>query len=207
MSFTYMVKTDKINKNHSFQEEYFMDDLIIVDCQHDFIDGSLACGHSHEAVSWLIEFINTHEVRCLYTSDWHSKTNGSFKVNGGIWPVHCVAGTKGASLDESFAEEIKEPSNRPSAKNLFLKGKDDKVEQYSAFNGTSEKGEVLGNIASPHVYVGGIASEYCVKETVLALLSAGRKVTLLASGLGYVSEADHMKALKELEEKGVEILK
>ena len=49
-----------------------MDDLIIVDCQYDFIDGTLACAHSHEAVAWLVDFINTHEVRALYTSDWHS---------------------------------------------------------------------------------------------------------------------------------------
>ena len=56
-----------------------MDDLIIVDCQYDFIDGTLACAHSHEAVAWLVDFINTHEVRALYTSDWHSETNGSFK--------------------------------------------------------------------------------------------------------------------------------
>ena len=72
-----------------------MDDLIIVDCQYDFIDGTLACAHSHEAVAWLVDFINTHEVRALYTSDWHSETNGSFKKNGGIWPVHCVAGSEG----------------------------------------------------------------------------------------------------------------
>ena len=45
-----------------------MDDLVIVDCQYDFIDGTLACGHSHEAVAELVRFINSHPVRCLYTS-------------------------------------------------------------------------------------------------------------------------------------------
>ena len=79
-----------------------MDDLIIVDCQYDFIDGTLACAHSHEAVAWLVDFINTHEVRVLYTSDWHSETNGSFKKNGGIWPVHCVAGSERGGAGSLF---------------------------------------------------------------------------------------------------------
>ena len=61
-----------------------MDSLVIVDCQYDFIDGSLACSGSHEAVAYLIDFINRHEVEVLYTSDWHSPTNQSFTVNGGI---------------------------------------------------------------------------------------------------------------------------
>lgn len=180
-----------------------MDDLVIVDCQYDFIDGSLACGHSHEAVKALVDFMNSHAVRALYTSDWHSKTNGSFKVNGGIWPVHCVAGTKGAELDPAFTSDVKDPGNRPSPENRFLKGQDDEVEEYSAFNGKNQEGKKLGNVASSHVYVGGIASEYCVKETVLSLLASGRTVTLLVKGLGYVSEEDHRKTLEELEKKGV----
>ena len=59
-----------------------MDSLVIVDCQYDFIDGSLACSGSHEAVAYLINFINRHEMEVLYTSDWHSPANRSFKVNG-----------------------------------------------------------------------------------------------------------------------------
>lgn len=183
-----------------------VDDLIIVDCQYDFIDGSLACQHSKEAVEYLVDFINTHPVRALYTSDWHKETNKSFKVNGGIWPVHCVAGTHGAAVFEDFAKGIKEKANHPGKENLFLKGQNDDVEEYSAFNGVNGEGKPLHEVASSHVYVGGIASEYCVKETVLALLSSGRSVTLLTDGLGYVNEADHKKALEEMKELGVELL-
>ena len=178
-----------------------MDDLIIVDCQYDFIDGTLACAHSHEAVAWLVDFINTHEVRALYTSDWHSETNGSFKKNGGIWPVHCVAGTEGAALDPSFARDIKREAN------LFLKGVRDDVEEYSAFHGVNAEGKALHDVASSHVYVGGIASEYCVKETVLSLLQSGRSVTLLVPGLGWGAEEDHKKALEELKALGVKLVK
>ena len=60
---------------------------------------------------------------------------------------------------------------------------------------------------SRHVYVGGIASEYCVKETVLDLLKAGHTVSLLEKGVGYVKREDHIKALEELKKAGVKILK
>ena len=183
-----------------------MDDLIIVDCQYDFIDGSLACGHSHEAVKYLVDFVNSHEVRCLYTSDWHSETNGSFAVNGGIWPVHCVAGTEGAALSPDFKAGIKEKSNQPCSENLFLKGVRDDVEEYSAFNGVNSEGKFLAQVASPKVYVGGIASEYCVKETILSLLQSGRQVIVLSEGIGYVDRAGHEKTMEELKAAGIEVI-
>ena len=84
----------------------------------------------------------------------------------------------------------------------FLKGLRDDVEEYSAFHGMNAEGEALHDVASSHVYVGGIASEYCVKETVLSLLQSGRSVTLLVPGLGWVAEEDHKKALQELKGLG-----
>lgn len=98
-----------------------MDHLIIVDCQYDFIDGSLACSHSREAVRNIIAFANANDVECMYTSDWHSKTNKSFKINGGIWPVHCVAGSRGAEVSDEF-NQMNE-GNRPGKDNIFYKGK------------------------------------------------------------------------------------
>ncbi len=183
-----------------------MDNCIIVDCQHDFIDGTLACEGGQEAVRYLAAFINSHEVAPCYTADWHSPTNHSFRENGGIWPVHCVAGTRGAELAEAFYTDVMEEARRPGAKNLFRKGKSDEVEEYSAFAGTNDEGEVLGDVVSAHVYVGGIASEYCVRETVLALLAAGREVTLLTKGLAWVSREDHEKNLADLKERGVAFL-
>ena len=181
-----------------------MDDLVIVDCQYDFIDGSLACRHAKEAVAYLVSFINSHDVRVLYTSDWHSPSNGSFSENGGIWPAHCVAGTRGAALSDEFLK-IEKKENRPHSGNIFLKGRADDVEEYSAFAGTTEAGLALSETVSAHVYVAGIASEYCVRETVLSLLAAGHSVTLLAEGLGRVDEADHEKSVADLTQRGVAI--
>lgn len=179
-----------------------MDSLVIVDCQYDFIDGTLACKHSHEAVEAIIHFLNTHEVKALYTSDWHRPSNQSFKRNGGIWPDHCVQGTKGAELDSEFSKVEKE-ENRPVAANRYLKGIADDHEEYSAFLGKTASGEVLKDAVSPHVYVAGIASEFCVRETVLSLLKAGHTVTLLEDGLGYVDQQAHEKNLSDLKARGV----
>lgn len=183
-----------------------MDSLVIVDCQYDFIDGSLACAHSHEAVAAIVDFVNSHDVQCLYTSDWHKPTNGSFKVNGGIWPVHCVQDTKGAELDPAFTVDIRNPANRPGKANRFFKGVRDDVEEYSAYNGVNSEGKPLADVLTKHVYVAGLATEYCVKETVLAILAAGHTVSLLTEGVGYVAEKDHKAALAEMKEKSVELL-
>ncbi len=182
-----------------------MDDLLMVDCQNDFIDGSLACLHAKEAVRYLISFADSHDVRVLYTADWHSPQNGSFQKNGGIWPVHCVAGTKGAEISSAFAEMTKE-DNRPCEGNIFLKGRRDDVEEYSGFGGETASGVRLSDTLSAHVFVGGVASEYCVRETVLALLASGRRVTLLAAGIGYVEKDAHDASLTDLAARGVRVL-
>ena len=183
-----------------------MDSLVIVDCQYDFIEGTLACLHSREAVSYLIQFINTHDVKAFYTGDWHSPSNRSFQVNGGIWPVHCVAGEKGATIDHDFSDKVIKKDNKPFEGNIFLKGKNDEIEEYSAYLAMNEAGTVLKDIVSSHVIVGGIASEYCVSETILSLLKAGHTVSLLSDCVGYVSLEEHKKNIDDLKKRGVEIL-
>ena len=83
---------------------------------------------------------------------------------------------------------------------------DDIVEEYSAFHGINKKGIPLGTMVTEHVYVGGSASEYCIKETVFELLKAGHKVTLLVKGLGYVDYNGHLAAIDAMKKLGVEIL-
>lgn len=184
-----------------------MDSLAIVDCQYDFIQGSLGCIGGKEAVRYLIDFMNHHVVKAFYTGDWHSPTNRSFKINGGIWPVHCVRGSEGSTLDGAFSKKVKEVDNRPVEKNFFMKGQDDFVEEYSAFHAKNKDGIELNHVLSNHVYVGGLASEYCVKETILALLEAGHTVSWLLKGTGYVNADDHKKTIEELEKTGIEIIK
>ncbi len=181
-------------------------DLLVIDCQYDFIEGSLACGHANEAVRNIVNFINSHDLNVFYSLDWHNESNKSFKINGGIWPVHCVQNQKGSKLDDVFYEKVLDIKNRPYEKNMFYKGMNDDIEEYSAFNAKNKDQYVLNKVLSDEVIVCGIASEFCVRETVLDLLKDGKKVELLLEGLGYVDEKEHMKNIEELKKMGVEII-
>ena len=189
--------------------------LVVVDMLYDFIDGSLACQNATEAVKETLAFIDSktrgqkgeeHEILdtfpILFVRDQHPADHSSFKEQGGTWPVHCVAGTHGGSIHEELllyaCEEL-----------TFDKGCDKAVEQYSGFDGMNSAeqslGEILELLDTTDVYVCGIATEYCVKNTCEDLLKAGIKVHLLKDCLAYVDHADHLKALDEMAAKGVTI--
>jgi nicotinamidase-related amidase len=189
--------------------------LVVVDMLYDFIDGSLACENAAEAVKATLAFIDSktkgqkgeeHEILdtfpILFVRDHHPADHSSFKEYGGIWPSHCVAGTRGGGIHEELlpyaCEEL-----------TFDKGCDKAIEQYSGFEGMNSAdqslGEILELLDTTDVYVCGIATEYCVKNTCEDLLKAGFKVRLLKDCLAYVDPAGHLKALDEMTAKGVTI--
>lgn len=180
--------------------------IIVVDCQFDFIYGSLACEKSEDAVRRIVRYINSNNVMPLYSMDWHSPHNKSFGINGGSWPVHCVQGDEGAMLHDDFDRSISLPWQRPNEGNVFRKGMDDDTEEYSAFYAVREDGRKLSEVLTKNVVVAGIATEFCVRETVLELLKNGHDVELLADGLGYVDKENHNKTLEELKELGVKLI-
>lgn len=177
--------------------------LLIVDCQYDFIDGSLACEGALEAVDSAVAFINARpDVATLYSVDWHSPANCSFLPNGGIWPPHCIAGERGSRLHGKFHTEVLRAEQRPDLRTTYRKGMDDLVEEYSAFGARNDAGRTVGQDVGADVTVCGIASEYCVRESVLDLLEAGRHVTVLADALGWVDRKKHEENLEDLENRG-----
>lgn len=183
-----------------------MKDILVVDCQYDFIDGTLACAHSEEAVKNIITFINANpSAKVFYSADNHSPKHCSYIPNGGTWPVHCQAGTHGAELHEAFSREITNPSQRPNKDNTYYKGENDSLEEYSAFEAKNKAGQELGQVIGQDVLVCGIASEFCVRESVLALKESGRKVEVPVEMLAWVDEAGHRKNIAELAEMGVKV--
>jgi nicotinamidase/pyrazinamidase len=181
--------------------------VIIVDCQNDFISGSLPCQNGDAAVAHIIDFLNEQdEVDVFYSLDWHSPNHQSFRVNGGPWPVHCVAGTPGAELHEDFYDRVERSEFRPQPANRFYKGTVDDQEEYSACKAVSEEEKVLEDQIRQHVIVCGLASEYCVRETALELLDAEHQVSILENGVGYIDEAEHLKNMKELQESGIDLI-
>ena len=189
--------------------------LVVVDMLYDFIDGSLACLNSEEAVRRTLEFIDSqtkgqggedHEILdmfpILFIRDHHPADHSSFKEQGGIWPAHCVAGTHGGDIHEDLLPYVSEELT-------FDKGCDKSVEQYSGYEGVNcagqPMGEVLELLDTTDVYVCGIATEYCVRNTCEDLLKAGFKVHLLKDCIAHVDHDGHLKALEEMAQEGISI--
>lgn len=184
---------------------------IVIDMLYDFIDGSLACMNAEQAVKKSVEYINNHpQQKTLYICDCHPANHCSFKENGGIWPVHCVKGTRGGSIHRDY-ESIKKAANRPDKNNQFYKGCNSNHEQYSGYEAISQAGVTVFDAArggnnNKEIVISGIATEYCVKETVLDFLKNGFKITLIKEALAYVDHQGHLATLMELGKAGVKLI-
>ena len=189
--------------------------LVVVDMLYDFIDGSLACKNADNAVRNTLAYIDTqtkgqggeaHEILdtfpILFIRDHHPADHSSFKEQGGIWPAHCVAGTRGGEIHQDLAPYASEELT-------FDKGCDRNSEQYSGFeavnNADQPLSEVLELLDTTDVYVCGIATEYCVRNTCEDLLKAGFRVHLLKDCIAYVDIDGHKKAIEEMAAKGISI--
>ena len=189
--------------------------LVVVDMLYDFIDGSLACHNADAAVTNTLKFIDLHTKEqggedheildtfpILFIRDHHPADHSSFMEQGGIWPSHCVAGTRGGEIHADLLPYASEELT-------FDKGCDRAVEQYSGFDGQNNAGQSLGEILelldTSDVYVCGIATEYCVRNTCEDLLKAGFKVHLLSDCLAYVDAEGHRKALAEMAQEGIKV--
>jgi nicotinamidase-related amidase len=189
--------------------------LVVVDMLYDFIDGSLACQNADNAVKETLAYIDTqtksqggddHEILdtfpILFIRDHHPADHSSFKDQGGIWPAHCVAGTRGGEIHQDLVPYVSEELT-------FDKGCDRNTEQYSGFeavnNAEQPLSEVLELLDTTDVYVCGIATEYCVRNTCEDLLKAGFRVHLLKNCIAYVDPLGHAKAMEEMSAKGISI--
>ncbi len=190
--------------------------LVVVDMLYDFINGTLACQNAEEAVTQTLRYIDKqtkgqggeeNEILdtfpILFIRDHHPSNHSSFQDFGGIWPPHCIAGTYGGEIHEALAPYASEELT-------FDKGCDREVEQYSGFQGINKAGQSLGEVLelldANEVYVCGIATEYCVRNTCEDLMKAGFKVHLLKNCIAYVDYEGHLKALAEMTEEGITII-
>lgn len=187
--------------------------LVVVDMLYDFIDGSLACQNADNAVKETLKFIDSqtkgqggeeHEILdtfpILFVRDHHPADHSSFAGQGGTWPPHCIAGTHGCEIHEVLKPYVREELT-------FDKGCDRSVEQYSGFEGVNNAGQSLGEILelldTEDVYVCGIATEYCVRNTCEDLKKAGFTVHVLSDCLAWVDPQGHEEALEEMKQKGI----
>lgn len=150
------------------------DALLIVDVQRDFLPGGrLAVARGDEVVPVLNDYIARFRAGGLpvfASRDWHPADHRSFASHGGPWPAHCVAGEAGAE----FAPGLELP---PDAV-VISKATDRAEEAYSAFQGT-DLAERLARAGVGRVFVGGLATDYCVLNTVLDARRLGLEAIVL----------------------------
>jgi len=152
--------------------------LIVVDAQRDFCEGgSLAVPNAGAIIPVLNRYAERFaaaNLPVIATRDWHPAASHHFQGHGGQWPPHCVRDSIGAT----FHPELRLP---PSAV-VISKGVGEDDEGYSGFGGTTQRGQSLPEFLREqqvrHVYIGGLATDYCVRATVLDALKAGISATL-----------------------------
>jgi len=175
------------------------DALIIVDLQNDFCPGgALAVPEGDKIVPVLnayIERFSNSKSLIVATRDWHPENHISFVEQGGIWPKHCVQNTKGAE----FHPDLKLPSDSI----IVSKATEPDKEAYSGFDGTNLD-KLLKGKGVTRLFVGGLATDYCVRATVLDALRLGFCVFLLLDAIKGVNvqPEDSERAIVEMLEKG-----
>ena len=160
--------------------------LLVVDVQNDFCPGgALAVPGGDRVVPVLNQVITTFAARGLpiYTSrDWHPPDTRHFRALGGPWPPHCVVGSAGAAFHPDL--------DLSPAVLVITKGVDRNDNGYSAFEGrTPDGGSLVDDLrrrAVTHLYVGGLATDYCVKHSVLDARKAGFEVTVIEDAIAAV---------------------
>lgn len=178
------------------------DALIVVDVQNDFLPGgALGVPDGDRVVPVLDRYLSLFHDRGLpvfATRDWHPRGHVSFRERGGPWPPHCIAGTAGAA----FAPGLRLP---PGA-TVISKATGADEDAYSGFQGT-DLAERLRAAGVSRVFVGGLATDYCVLETVKDALAAGFETVLLRDACRAVEVApgDGLKAEREMRRLGARL--
>jgi nicotinamidase/pyrazinamidase len=171
------------------------DALVVVDLQNDFLPGgSLAVLGGDEIIPVINQYIGLFHAKGLpifTTQDWHPADHCSFKAEGGIWPVHCVADTHGSL----FPEGLKLPDSTVS----ILKAVDKTKEAYSGFGG-SDLNKRLKSANVKRLFIGGLTTDYCVLNTVKDALQNGFEVFFLIDAIRAVNVApdDGKRAIDEM---------
>jgi nicotinamidase/pyrazinamidase len=182
------------------------DALIVVDVQNDFcLGGSLAVPDGDAVVPILDEYMeraNDAGIPIFASRDWHPEHTRHFVAEGGPWPPHCVQGTSGAE----FHPELRLPAGAV----VVSTGMSSDDQGYSAFEGLVPDGQSLADalhtLGVDHVYVGGLATDYCVRATVLDAIKDGFAVSLLVDAIRAVDvqPGDGERATNEMLIAGAE---
>ncbi len=171
--------------------------LFIVDLQRDFCPGgALGIATADKVVPVINELMDKYDI-ILASKDWHPYQTVHFDK----WPVHCVAETSGAEFHEDL--------NSHKITHLFLKGTHNKDDGYSAFEATNDDLDAyLKQHGITDLDVCGLATDFCVKATVLDALRNGYTVRVVTDAVDAVNlqSGDDEKALSEMSAAGATLI-
>ncbi len=183
------------------------DGLLLVDPQNDFCPGGSLPVADGDAVMPVLNAWATAAQRArvpiFVSRDWHPLRTTHFKEFGGVWPPHCVMGTRGAQ----FHPEL----HLPTKAVVVSKGMGETEDAYSAFNARDEAGVSLAALLEQsgirHLYMGGLATDYCVRSSALDALDQNLRVTLIRDGMRAVNlqPTDGEQAMAEMQARGAQL--
>jgi len=178
--------------------------LLIIDVQNDFCPGGALVVPEGDRVvkplSRIAECFAAAGLPVLASRDWHPPETGHFKEYGGVWPAHCIQDSPGAAFHQDL--------NLPAGTLVITKGNNPDSDAYSAFDGLSSNGRCLADILKTlqieHLYIGGLATDYCVCASALDARAAGNSVTLLTDAIAGVDvvAGDSERALEVMRNAG-----
>jgi nicotinamidase/pyrazinamidase len=182
--------------------------LLIVDVQNDFCAGGALAVPDGDAVVPVINQLAARAAEAglpvFASRDWHPRDSAHFAEHGGAWPVHCVQGTRGAAFHPDLG--------LPPGTLVVTKGDQPDDEGYDAFDGRVFAGvafaQALRARGVRHLFVAGLATDYCVKSSALGAVSAGFAVTVVEDAVRAVDvrPGDGARAFDELRDAGVRIV-
>jgi nicotinamidase/pyrazinamidase len=181
--------------------------LLVVDMQNDFLPGgALGVPDGDTIVPVINEYIRLFVdagLPVIATRDWHPPETVHFKSGGGNWPAHCIQDTEGAE----FAPDLELPDDVI----VMSKGMDPSEDGYSAFMAQDEAGrsleEVLDDLGVEHIYIAGLALDYCVRASALDAQNQGRDITVLIDATRAVNQEIHdaEETIEEIVREGGEL--
>lgn len=180
------------------------DALLLVDIQNDFCPGgALAVPDGDRIVpiaNWYARLFERRRLPVFASRDWHPAETSHFVAGGGPWPPHCVQGTRGAELHARLS--------LPADAVVVSKGMDPGEDAYSAFQAQTPAGKLLGEelkeLGVERLFVGGLATDYCVRASVIDALKSGLRAVVLEDAVKGIDlePGDIARAVAEMEEHG-----
>jgi len=171
--------------------------LLIVDVQNDFCPGGTLAVKAGDEVVGVVNRLMSRFPVVLASKDWHPAETVHFER----WPPHCVRGTRGADFHPDL--------DVTQIDHVVLKGTANTDDGYSAFEATSaDLGFLLRRAEVAHVFIAGLATDYCVRATALDALAAGFRVSVVTDAVRAVDlkPGDGEAALREMEHAGITLV-